>query len=80
MESFLLELVFKYPKAAGILSLMYLVSLLNKAIFTALRKYVTETATKTDDQALDKVESHKAYKAIVYALDLVARIKLPLKK
>ncbi len=80
MESFLLEIVFKYPKTAGVMSALYLLSLLNKAIFSALRKYVSETETKTDDAALDKVEAHKAYKALAYALDLVARVKLPSKK
>lgn len=80
MEDFLMTLVLQYPKAAGVLSLLYLFSLLNKATFSALRTYVQSTEGKKDDEMLAKIEGHKAYKALAYALDLVARIKLLSKK
>lgn len=80
MEDFLVSIVFQYPKATAILSGLYLVSLLNKAVFSAVRTYVQSTDDKKDDEMLAKIEGHKAYKAFAYALDLVARIKLPLKR
>lgn len=76
----ILEIARNYPAITGLLSALYLLGLLNKAVFSALNAYVVSTAKTSDDELLKKVEGHRVYRAIAYALDLVARIKLPSKK
>ena len=76
MES-LVELVLLNPKLAGVLSALYIISLINKPLFTFLAEVVKATPSTKDNEILDKVVNSQAYKAISYLLDWVTRVKLP---
>lgn len=77
MELFVLELAQKHPVALSVLSALYVLSAINKPLFTLLHKYVEATASSSDNELLNKVENSKVYKAISYLLDWVVRVKLP---
>jgi hypothetical protein len=80
MELFLIELVTKYPLAAGVLSSLYIAGICFKPLFGVFHKYVDATESIKDNEFLAKVEASKAYKAVAYLLDLAVRIKLPVEK
>jgi len=77
MELFVLELAQKHPVALSVLSALYVLSAINKPLFTLLHKYVEATESSSDNELLNKVENSKVYKAISYLLDWVVRVKLP---
>lgn len=76
MEAFLLDLVTKYPVLTSILAGLYILSLINKPLFSILRTIADNTTTVKDNEALDKVEASAAYKSLCYILDWAVRVKL----
>lgn len=80
MELFFLELAQKHPALLSVLSFLYILSAINKPLFTLLHNYASATETKADDELVEKVEASKLYKGFVYVLDWVVRVKLPVKK
>lgn len=77
MEMFLLDLVAKYPIAAGVLSVLYVMGFCFKPLFTFLHAYVDATESLKDNELLAKIEGSKIYKSVAYGLDWIVRIKLP---
>lgn len=51
-----------------------------KPLFALAHAVASITPDKKDDEAIKKIEEHKITKAIAFALDYVASIKLPSKK
>jgi hypothetical protein len=47
-----------------------------KPVFSVLRTYVDLTASVKDNEWLKRLEEHKITKAIIYALDWLASVKL----
>lgn len=51
-----------------------------KPLFALAYAIASVTPDKKDDEAVKKIEEHKVTKAIAFALDYVASVKLPPKK
>lgn len=68
------------PKLSAIAIVLYFVGLFLKPTLAFLKEIVNITPSQSDNLLLDKILSNKVYKAIAYALDWFARIKLPVKK
>lgn len=79
MEEFLMTLIAKYPIAISILAGLYIVSLINKPLFSIFKTIADNTATTKDNEVLATVEASAAYKTICYILDWAVRIKLSIK-
>lgn len=77
MELFIIDLVSKYPTLAGVLAALYVLSSINKPLFSLLRAYVDATETIKDNELLSAVEASKAYAVVQYVLDWAVRVKLP---
>lgn len=80
MELFLIDLAQSHPTVLAVLSGLYVLSAINKPLFTLLHKYVEATESDADNELLKKVEGSRAYKVISYVLDWAVRIKLPAPK
>ena len=77
MELFILETVTKYPVLSGVLAGLYILSAINKPLFTLLHAYVDATETIKDNEILSAIEGSKAYAVVKYILDWAVRVKLP---
>lgn len=77
MEAILLGLVVKYPVAMSAFAVIGVLRAIFKPIMTAAHAYVGATDSKSDDEALDKVEKSALYKAFAWFIDYTASIKLP---
>lgn len=73
---FLIQASSKYPIVMTIFMVIGILRAVNKPLFALWRSYVTETETKADDELLDKVESSKITKAILFVLDWTASVKV----
>lgn len=73
---FILSLVQKYPLFASVLLIMGSLRAIFKPLLAVARAYVGSTPSKSDDEALNKVEASKLYKTVAFILDYVASIKL----
>ena len=76
----ILELIAQYPVVSSILVVVGALRLVFKPIMTAIAAIVEVTPSKKDDDLLVKAQSSAVYKAIVWAIDYLASIKLPVKK
>lgn len=72
----LLGLVNQYPWVANTLMIIGSLRLVLKPVFSILRTYVDTTSATADNEWLDKVENNSVVKAIFYALDWIASIKI----
>jgi len=72
----ILAFVANNPKAAGIMSMLFMISSILKVLQPAIAQVVALTPSKKDDEMMSKAEASKAYKVVAYILDLVLRIKL----
>jgi hypothetical protein len=48
----------------------------NKPLFSAAHKFAESTETSKDDELIAKIESNKFYKALSFALDYLASVKM----
>ena len=76
MEQFILDLVAQHPAAAGILSALMIVRIINKPLFALFHAIVDVTKTEIDNEWLKKVEESKPYKALLFVLDWMLSIKV----
>jgi len=70
----------KYPILMTVFLVIGILRSINKPLFAFLNTLVKATPTLKDDEALVVVEQSKIYKAISFALDWTASVKLPVKK
>lgn len=70
----------QYPWAVSILFWVGFSRSVMKILFTAVGQVVDLTPSQVDDEFWDKLLGHKVYKAVAFALDYLASIKLPVKK
>ena len=70
-------LMLKYPAMRTIMFIFVTLRLVNKPLFSALKKFADLTQTQVDNKVVDKVLNSQAYKIISYVLDLGASVKLP---
>jgi hypothetical protein len=66
----------QYPAFASVLMVMGACRVVMKPAFTLFHAIAEITPTKKDDAILEEVESSKVYKAVVFALDYFASVKL----
>lgn len=81
MEQMILQFVLglgeKYPWALTIFAVVGFLRAVFKPIVGTMRLIADATPSQKDNILLDKAEASKVYKAIAWALDYVASIKLP---
>lgn len=80
MELFILELVAKYPTAASILIVIGILRAVFKPLQGVVEAYVKATPSLEDDGKWQKIQQHKAFKAVAWLIDYTASIKLPGRK
>lgn len=76
MEALVIALAVKYPWIVSVILISGTLRMINKPLFSLLRKFVLLTPTKSDDMFLDEVERSKTYIVICYLLDWFASIKI----
>ena len=76
VASFLGGLVTKYPWIATVLAVIGACRVLIKPLFTFLHSVVHVTPSAKDDELLAKIEGHKIFGWVVWALDYLFSIKL----
>lgn len=80
MEQFLLGLVEKYPVMMSVAAGIGVFRLVFKPAMSFLHAVAEATPTQKDNAALAKFESGKAYKSLVWIVDYLLSVKLPVKK
>ena len=76
VATFLGGLVTKYPWIATVLAVIGACRVLIKPLFTFLHSVVHVTPSAKDDELLAKIEGHKIFGWVVWALDYLFSIKL----
>lgn len=74
--SWLEKLVEGYPILASVIFVVGILRLVLKPTLSILRNIANATKTIKDNELLDKVERSKILKAVLYALDYLASIKI----
>lgn len=69
-------LLMKYPAAMTFLSIVGVLRLINKPLFSMLKLYAMTTPHDSDDKAIEAVEKSKVYLGITYILDYLGSIKV----
>lgn len=69
-----------YPYIKHVISFMVLCRIIFKPAFLILGKYVELTIEKEDDKKLHKFMETKTYKMLVFIVDMLASVKLPIIK
>jgi hypothetical protein len=72
--------IVEYPTVRTIVTAMVIMRLVNKPLFALLHKIVDKTESKKDNEMLEKITGHKAYKVFSFLLDYIGSIKLPQSK
>lgn len=67
----------QYPILIAVLSVIGVLRVVNKPLFSFLHVVTGATATTKDDEVLAKVEESKAYKVVTYILDWFGSVKIP---
>jgi hypothetical protein len=78
--NFIADFALNNPQIAGLCAIAYLVGLGAKLIRDAVEKFILESPSKSDDAALEKAKSGKAYRSVSYVLDFLLRLKKPVSK
>ena len=76
MEALIILYVSKYPAIIAIASVMGFARMILKPLMVFLHEYVNITKSDRDNELLRKIESHKVYKLLLFALDYVFSLKL----
>jgi hypothetical protein len=66
----------QYPVLVGIFAILYSVGIAFKLLLTALKTYVLESPSKSDDEMVGKLEENKIFKAVKFVMDLLIRLKV----
>lgn len=72
---YVIELAAKYPEAAALFSVLYLVGLFFKVAREAAEKFVSESPSKEDDAKWAQIKESKPYKAFSWFADVLLRVK-----
>jgi hypothetical protein len=84
MEQQLIELLqpllAKYPVIVTVLLAVGTLRLFFKPIMSGIEVAVSQSESKKDDEILGKVKSNVFYRGLVWLVDLLGSIKLPVKK
>ena len=73
---FLLSISNTFPILTSVFAVLYTAGLVFQVTHSALREYVLKSPSTSDDILLEKVESHKKFKAVKYVMDLLLNIKV----
>lgn len=74
--AFVTGLSAQYPILVGIFAILYSVGIAFKLLFTAFKEYVATSPSKSDDKLLSNIEGNKAFKSVVFVMDLLIRFKV----
>lgn len=77
LNAFIVQFAQNHPIILTILSVIGVLRAINKPIFALLHAYVLATPSTSDDALLSSVEQNKIVRALLFALDWTASIKLP---
>jgi len=80
MELILVEMIAKYPVVMSIVVIVGSLRLLIKPVFEFLIKVADSTETQKDNELLQKVMNSKGYSVVVFLVDYLSSVKLPVKK
>lgn len=72
---YVLEIASKYPEAAALFAVLYLVGLFFKVIREAADKFVLESPSKEDDTKWAQIKEGKVFKTASWLGDVLLRIK-----
>lgn len=72
---YVIELASKYPEAAALFAVLYLVGLFFKVLREAADKFVLESPSKEDDSKWAEIKEGKIFKAAAWLADVLLRIK-----
>lgn len=75
--AFIAQLAQNHPIVLSILAVIGVLRAINKPLFALLHAYVIATPSTSDDALLSSVEQNKFVRALLFALDWTASIKLP---
>lgn len=78
--SFIISLAGKYPLVVTIVSVIGVLRLIFKPVFTFLRAITDAIPGQADNKLVDDIEKSKVVEIIRFVLDLFASVKLPEKK
>ena len=80
MNEIIVKILTDYPKIVAALAMVGTARLLIKPVMSAIKEIAAQTKTEKDNLLIEKVESSKIYKALVFVIDWITSIKLPVKK
>lgn len=80
MEAFLSNLAVQHPAIAGLCVALVAFRAVFKPLMSLVHTIVESTPSKSDDETLSKIEQSRAYKALVWIVDYLLSIKLPVVK
>lgn len=75
MEQLLIDFLSGNPNFATFLAIVGACRLINKPLFALLHAVVDVTATKVDNEYLERLESSKGYKAFIFLIDYFFSVK-----
>lgn len=76
VSGFLVQMATQHALFMLVILLMGFLRSILKPLFTFLHSYVESTVDPADDKLLEKVETSKGYKILVFILDYVASVKI----
>ena len=74
------KLIETHPLVAQVFIVIGILRSINKPLFSLLQAYVDSTASKSDNEFLNKVMSSKVYFMLNYVLEWSTSVKLPTKQ
>ena len=69
-----------FPIVRYLLAAFFVLRVLNKTVFAALKKYVELTPEIEDNEHFKRITGNKYYKIFAFVLDMTASVKLPKSK
>jgi len=76
---FVIDFLNSNPNLAIVITIMSVARAVFKPACSLIQAYVDSTPKKSDNEKWAKIQSHKAFKAVAYAMDFLFSIKLPQK-
>lgn len=83
MDSFTLAVIdflAANPHLAVVITIMAISRAVFKPACTLIQSYVDATPSKSDNETWAKIQNHKVFKAVAYAMDFLLSLKLPKKE
>ena len=76
MQDIIITYLSQYPTTAAALSIIGVLRVIMKPLFSLLKLAAKETKTKRDDQFLEKIEHSESYRMLCYILDWFGSVKV----